>query len=95
MKAHASSDAFVEMFNKDEIKVSISALMLELGISGRGIAASRLRAAVDAGYLQLTTFAQGTRASFYKIVKSSDNIVEMAAYGVFPTTAEVAANVPA
>jgi hypothetical protein len=91
MKAHGSAD---NMFNKDEVRVSISALMSELGISGRGIAASRLRAAVDAGYLQLTSFAKGTRASFYKIVNSSNDIVETAAYGVFPATSEVEACVP-
>jgi hypothetical protein len=77
-----------------DIRVSVSELMTELGIAGRGTAANRLKAAEAAGYIQLTSVAAGTRASFYKILKASNVIAEemkagKVGSGVFPSPAEI------
>jgi hypothetical protein len=82
------------MFFEGEIPVSVSALMDELGISGRKTAYDRLKGAVAAGYLEVANVSKGTLATSYKIVKSSAEIAKdietgKGAPSLFPSLDEV------
>jgi hypothetical protein len=78
------------------VKVTVSALMAKLGITGRGAASDRLRDATDRGFLKLVEPAGGygrTSARLYEIAKSSEEIArdtaERATPCVFPSPDEV------
>ena len=67
------------------VKVTVSALMSKLGISGRGAAADRLKDAEDRGFINLLEKMSGygrTTAHIYLISKPSAEIAEEIAAGV-------------
>jgi hypothetical protein len=78
------------------VKVTVSALMAKLGITGRGAANDRLRHAEDRGFLRLVETPGGygrTSPRIFEIAKTSEEIAgEIAAAvapGVFPLPDEV------
>jgi hypothetical protein len=80
----------------DGVKVTISALMLKLGITGRSATADRLKDAEDRGFIKLVEKAGGygrTTPHEYLIVQSSEKIeADIKAgvgSGVFPPTEKV------
>ena len=80
----------------DGVKVTVSALMLKLGITGRGATADRIKDAEDRGFIKLVEKVSGygrTMPHEYLIAKSSEKIeADIKAgvgLGVFPTTDNV------
>jgi hypothetical protein len=78
------------------VKVTVSALMAKLGITGRGAANDRLRDAEDRGFLRLVETPGGygrTSPRIFEIAKTSEEIAGEiaagAAPGVFPLPDEV------
>jgi hypothetical protein len=78
------------------VKVTVSALMAKLGITGRGAANDRLRDAEDRGFLRLVETPGGygrTSPRIFEIAKTSEEVAgEIAAGGapgVFPSPDEV------
>jgi hypothetical protein len=78
------------------VKVTVSALMAKLGITGRGAANDRLRDAEDRGFLRLVETPCGygrTTPRIFEIAKTSEEIARDiaagAAPGVFPSPDEV------
>ncbi len=80
----------------DGVKITVSALMLKLGITGRGATADRLKDAEDRGFIKLVEKTSGygrTTPHEYLIAKSSEKIeADIKAgvgLGVFPTPENV------
>jgi hypothetical protein len=80
----------------DGVKVTVSALMLKLGITGRGATADRVKDAEDRGFIKLVEKASGygrTTPHEYLIAKSSEKIeADIKAgvgLGVFPAVENV------
>ena len=77
-------------------KITISALMAKLGITGRGIASARLKDAEERGFLKLIEPTSGygrTSARIYELGKTSSEVAELIKTGaqqcVFPSPEEV------
>jgi len=72
----------------DSAKVTVSALMARLGITGRGTANDRLKDAEDRGFLKLVEKSGGygrTSPRVYEIGRTSEEIVEDIATGGTPS----------
>ena len=79
------------------VKITVSALMGKLGITGRGVAASRLNHAEECGFLKLVDTGKGG-ARTYELGKTSAEVAALiesgsAAQCVFPTAEEVLKNI--
>jgi hypothetical protein len=77
------------------VKITVSALMGKLGITGRGVANSRLNHAEECGFLKLVDTGKGG-ARIYELGKTSAEVVELIESGsagqcVFPTVEAVEA----
>jgi hypothetical protein len=75
------------------VKITVSALMGKLGITGRGVANSRLNHAEECGFLKLVDTGKGG-ARTYELGKTSAEVAALiesggAGQGVFPTVEEV------
>ena len=79
------------------VKITVSALMGKLGITGRGVAASRLNHAEECGFLKLVDTGKGG-ARTYELGKTSAEVADLIESGsagqcVFPTAEEVLKNI--
>ena len=79
------------------VKITVSALMAKLGITGRGVAASRLKYVEECGYLKVVDTGKGG-ARTYQLGKTSAEVADLiesggAGQGVFPTAEEVLKNI--
>ena len=77
------------------VKITVSGLMTKLGITGRGVAASRLNHAEECGFLRLVDTGKGG-ARTYELGKTSAEVAALiesggAGQGVFPTVEAVEA----
>jgi hypothetical protein len=77
------------------VKITVSGLMTKLGITGRGVAASRLNHAEECGFLKLVDTGKGG-ARTYELGKTSAEVAALiesrgAGQGVFPTVEAVEA----
>ena len=79
------------------VKITVSALMGKLGITGRGVAASRLNHAEECGFLKLVDTGKGG-ARTYELGKTSAEVAALIESGsagqcVFPKVEEVLKNI--